>query len=161
MMEILSHPNETLRQPSSDVSFFDDLLKAIVDQMIDAMYTNGGVGIAAPQVGISRKIIIVDPSAGEDAKQMTVMVNPKILSTMGSQESIEGCLSIPNTRGKVTRAEEVEVEYQTITGETLRLKATGFHATIIQHEVDHLFGILFIDRATEITTSKKQLRKTA
>ena len=160
-MQILSHPNEILRHPAVDVSFFDELLKAIVDQMIDAMYTYGGVGIAAPQVGISRKIIVVDPSAGEDAKQMTVMVNPKIISSFGTQESIEGCLSIPNTRGKVTRAEQIEVEFQTLTGETQRITATGFYATIIQHEVDHLFGILFIDRATEITTPRKQFRKTA
>lgn len=161
MMQILTHPNDILRQCASDVLFFDELLKVIVDQMVDTMYSNGGVGIAAPQVGISRRIIIVDPSSGEDAKQMMVMINPKVISTSGTQESIEGCLSIPNTRGKVTRAESIEVEFQTISGESQRLTASGFLATIIQHEIDHLCGILFIDRASEIITPRKQLRKTA
>lgn len=161
MMQILTHPNDILRQCASDVLFFDELLKAIVDQMIDTMYSNNGVGIAAPQVGISRRIVVVDPSAGEDAKQMIVMVNPKIVASLGTQESIEGCLSIPNTRGKVTRADSVEVEFQTITGESQRLAAAGFLATIIQHEIDHICGVLFIDRASEITTPRKQLRKTA
>ena len=157
-MNILTFPNEELRKVSSDVTVFDDLLKSLVSKLIDRMYSDDGVGIASPQIGVHRRVVIVDPSAGQDAKQMLVMVNPKILTMHGKALSVEGCLSIPGVRGEVERSAEVEVEFQTTTGEKQLLKAGGFLSVIIQHEVDHLDGVLFVDKIKE--TRKLTLRKT-
>jgi peptide deformylase len=161
-MEVLFHPTESLRQQSVDIVYFDNFLKLFVDQMIDTMYTYGGVGLAAPQVGVNRRIIIVDPSAGDDAKELRVMINPKIIASSGEVFGEEGCLSLPGRRGEVKRNETVTVEFFNIDGTKQLLFASGFLAVIIQHEIDHLSGILFIDRALRITTSQRRaLEKTA
>lgn len=152
---LILRPDEHLRTVSSDVMHFDEMLSAIVENMIDIMYTNNGIGIAAPQVGIDRKIIIVDPSAGEDATKMMVLINPKIIQASGDQLSVEGCLSIPNTIGKVHRFAEIEVNFQDVTGAHHSIKTNGLLSTILQHEIDHLCGVLFTDRAYEISLPRK------
>lgn len=163
MMEIVLHPNENLRKLSSDIVHFDSFLKMFVDQMIDTMFSSGGVGLAAPQVGVNRRVIIVDPSGGDDAKQMIVMINPKILSTSDVYVSIkEGCLSIPDRSAFVSRHSSIKVEFYSLDGVKHELEASGFLGVIIQHEIDHLQGILFTDRASNIiTTQRKTLKKTA
>lgn len=157
---ILRHPDEKLRQRSKDVTSFDETLQLIANQLVDTMYTHDGVGIAAPQIGIDRRIVVVDPSSGDDAKMMTVMINPVIVKMSGEQVSEEGCLSIQGVKGKVRRADEVVVEYLDIKGNSQQLQAKGFHAAVVQHEVDHLNGVLFVDRAFELT-AKGQFRKSA
>lgn len=161
-MEILQHPAESLRQQSSDIVVFDCFLKLFVDQMIDTMYTSGGAGLAAPQVGVNRNVIIVDPSNGENATDMRVMINPKILSASGQIFGEEACLSVPNRKAVVARNDTVTIEFFDLSGQKRELIASGYFAVIIQHEIDHLRGILFIDRALKITTSQRRaLEKTA
>lgn len=160
-MEILRSPDKALRQKSEDISFFDDFLRMFVDLMVETMYEGGGVGLAAPQVGVNRNVIVIDPTGGDDSSALKVMINPKIITRRGSIESEEGCLSVPGFRGTVTRSESVDVEYFTQTGEKQTLTATGFLAIIIQHEIDHLHGILFVDRVSSLKITPKKKVKAA
>ena len=160
-MDILQTPDKTLRQKSEDITFFDEFLRMFVSQMIETMYEHNGVGLAAPQVGVNRNVVVVDPSSGEDNSALKVLVNPKITARRGSIESEEGCLSIPGYRGTVTRSESVDVEYCNEVGEKLTLTATGFLAIIIQHEIDHLHGILFVDRVSSLKMTPKKKAKAA
>lgn len=155
-MLVMQNPEKCLRKKSEDITFFDDFLRIFVDQMIDTMYEEGGVGIAAPQVGVNRNVIIVDPSAGNDAAALRVMINPKIIDQSGSIESEEGCLSVPGYKGFVTRSENIVVEYCDLVGEHQKVTTSGYLAIIIQHEIDHLNGVLFVDRANSLKLVSKK-----
>jgi peptide deformylase len=128
---------------------------------VETMHTNKGVGLAAPQVGISKRIIVIDPSAGEDRSQILQVVNPEILTLEGEQVGEEGCLSIPGEYENVRRAERVTVQALNDEGETYTIEAEGFLARVFQHEIDHLNGILFIDRlpAYKRDTVKKTIKR--
>ena len=136
----------------SETEFGSDWLNALADAMQDTMLERNGVGIAAPQVYISKRVIIVASRPNPrypDAPEMDaiVMVNPEILSF--SSETIageEGCLSVPNERGLVARSENIQMRYYTIKGEKVETEFSGFPARIVQHEVDHLNGVLFVER---------------
>lgn len=159
-MHIFRFPEEILRQKCEDIVFFDELLHAVVTQMTELMYEENGIGLAAPQVGINRNLIVVDPTSGEDSKALLVLVNPKIIFECGSVESEEGCLSIPGLRGTVTRSEMINVEFHDVNGEKKSLTAQGILSIVIQHEIDHLNGILLVDRIVKnIKTSKKKIQK--
>ena len=157
-MQVLHHPNEALRSVSTEVQVFDKLLSLLVDQMTEQMYVEHGVGLAAPQIGIKKRIILVDPSSGEDSTKFLVMVNPKIIGQSGKAISVEGCLSLPGIRGEVERAASVDVEFQSLSGEKLTIHAEGLQSIIIQHEIDHLDGVLFIDKIKGIR--RLTMRKT-
>ncbi len=157
-MQVLKYPDETLRIVSAEVQVFDSLLQFLVNEMAEQMYADDGVGLAAPQVGINKRVILVDPSGGESCKEFLVMVNPRIVSQTGKSLSFEGCLSLPGVRGEVERFAEIDVEYQTMTGEKQTLHSVGKQAIIIQHEVDHLDGVLFIDKIKGIR--RLTMRKT-
>ena len=126
--------------------------------MIDTMYMDNGIGLAAPQVGISKKIIVVDPTFGDDENSLRDMINPEIIETEKECELEEGCLSIPGVFEMVTRPEKITVKYHDVDGEEHRLEADGLLARVIQHEIDHLEGILFIDRLS--TVKRNLLSKT-
>ena len=138
--------------PIAETEFDSAWLNALADAMQDTMLERNGVGIAAPQVYISKRVIIVASrpnSRYPDAPEMNavVMVNPEILSF--SNETIlgeEGCLSVPDERGQVQRAQKITVRYRTLNGESVKSEFSGFPARIVQHEVDHLNGVLFIER---------------
>lgn len=134
-----------LRKKSKKLEKIDPLLLHLLDDMLETMYGNTGVGLAAPQVGISKRIVVIDMGDGP-----IKLINPKILNKEGAEIAPEGCLSIPGTYGDVERAEKVTLKAQNEKGEILKIEAEGLLARIIQHELDHLDGVLFIDKASNI-----------
>ncbi|GAB4451649.1 MAG: hypothetical protein OHK0029_01210 [Armatimonadaceae bacterium] len=138
---------EVLRRAADDIKVVDSDVRSLIREMGDLMYAARGVGLAAPQVGRSIRLLVYDVGEGLQA-----LINPKITRKKGEQlEPEEGCLSIPGLRGIVPRAYEVQVQAQDENGRPVRFKATEFEARVIQHEIDHLDGILFIDLADPAT----------
>lgn len=133
-----------LRNKSRDVVDFNEKLWTLLDDMFETMYKADGCGLAAPQIGLLRKVIVVDCGKGK-----IEMINPTILEMHGEIGGIEGCLSVPGKHGHVMRAEKIKVEFYTRYGEKKVKTYREFEARALQHEIDHLNGILYIDRATK------------
>ncbi|SDT42695.1 peptide deformylase [Paenibacillaceae bacterium GAS479] len=144
---IVQNPDPVLREVAKEVTKFNSNLHKLLKDMAETMYDAEGVGLAAPQVGISKRVIVVD--IGEESG-LIEMVNPEIVERDGEQFGPEGCLSILNLNGDVRRAEKVRVRGQDRNGQFFEVEAEGFLARAFQHEVDHLNGILFIDLAEEL-----------
>lgn len=134
--------DEILRKRSREVEVVDDRIRTLMNDMVETMYANEGVGLAAPQVGILKRVIVIDVEDGNIYK----MANPKIINKTGVQKAQEGCLSVPEKKGIVPRPMAVTVEYTNENNETVKLNAEGLLARAICHEIDHLNGVLFIDR---------------
>lgn len=135
-----------LRRRAVLVEAFDEDLRAFAGQMREAMYTHGGVGLAAPQVGRSTRLIVVDVSESRDGSGAFALVNPEIVEEEGRVSGEEGCLSIPGVTAEVERSASVVVRGFTLDGEPRRMEGTELVARVLQHEIDHLNGILFVDR---------------
>lgn len=145
LRKIRLYDDEILRKKSRVVDVVDDKIRQILNDMADTMYnTETGGGLAAPQVGILKRLVVMDMGQG-----LIKLVNPKIIEQEGTQEVIEGCLSIPNKWGKLTRPEKVTVQALNENGEEIILTGTGDLAKCFCHEIDHLEGILFTDFVTE------------
>lgn len=142
---ILKSDEPLLKKKSRAVEAIDDKIITLLDDMKETLKASGGVGLAAPQVGILRRVIIVD--TGDEVLEL---INPVITKSSGHQDSFEGCLSIPGLRGHVDRPKKVTVEGFNRDGDLMEYKADDFVATIFCHETDHLEGILFTDKATRI-----------
>jgi peptide deformylase len=142
---VVKIPNDVLRQVARPIEKPGAATRALVEKMKAAMFEAHGVGLAAPQMGVSERVIIY--KLPEEKEPLRVIVNPKIVSMKGEQVGPEGCLSIPLLQGDVKRANEIIVKGVDMLGRPFRRRATEFEARVIQHEVDHLDGILFIDRA--------------
>lgn len=137
--------DEILRKKSREVEVVDDKIRLLLNDMAETMYnTENGGGLAAPQIGILKRLVVIDMGQG-----LIKLVNPKIISQEGSQEVIEGCLSIPNKYGKLIRPAKVTVQALNENGEEILLNGTGALTKAFCHEIDHLEGILFIDHVTE------------
>ena len=148
--------DKVLREKGEEVDDFGEKIRYFFDNMVETMIVEGGVGLAAPQVGVSRQIAVVNPEP-ENEKTLIRMANPRIIATSDETETMEeGCLSIPGIRGDVIRSRAIEVLYQDEEGKEYKLEAEGLLARIIQHEIDHLNGVLFIDH---LSTAKKLLIK--
>ena len=139
--KIIELGDEKLRKISKPVEKFDLRLRILLKDMADTMYKANGVGLAAPQVGILRRVVVVDVGDG-----LIEMINPVILSTEGEQSGPEGCLSVPGRSGVVTRPNVVTVEYQDAKGDTYEATAEGFLARAFCHEIDHLDGVVYVDK---------------
>ncbi|HEX7541638.1 MAG TPA: peptide deformylase [Anaerolineales bacterium] len=155
LREIVTLPDPVLRRKARTVTRFDAELQTLIDDMIETMRVAPGVGLAAPQVGISDRLIVVEypeDDEQEDApKKLFVVVNPEIKETSEEAEmGIEGCLSIPSLHGEVERALAVTVKGQTRHGQPVKIKAKDWLARIFQHEIDHINGVVFTDRATKV-----------
>lgn len=150
--EVVSLPTEILRKKARKVTNFGPDLQALVDDMVETMRDEPGVGLAAPQVNIPLRVIVVEYGEDEEAPpKLYVVVNPEIVrSSKETEVGVEGCLSIPGFAGEVERPVGVVVKGVDRHGKPLRLKSTGWLARIFQHEIDHLEGILFIDRADRV-----------
>ena len=153
--QIVTLPDPVLRRKARPVTRFDADLQTLIDDMIETMREAPGVGLAAPQVGVSDRVIVVEyieDEEHEDApKKLFVMVNPEIKGFSQETElGIEGCLSVPGLQGEVERALAVTVKGQTRRGQPMKVKAKGWMARIFQHEIDHLNGVVFTDRATKV-----------
>lgn len=135
--------DEILRKKSREVDIIDDKIQILIDDMIETMYKYNGVGLSAVQVGVLKRVVVIDIEDGEGAR---VFINPKIISTKGEHEVEEGCLSFPNEYAKVVRPKELTVEALDRDGKKFKLKAKDLLAQAVAHEVDHLDGIIFIDR---------------
>lgn len=149
MFKIIKYPDPFLRRTAKKVAVFDAELKKIVLDMVEAMYQDDGIGLAAPQVALSQRLLVIGKN---DGKSYDVYINPEI-SFFSKDKSLgeEGCLSLPQIFGLVRRAKKIHVKYQDINGDVQKKKLSGLEAIVLQHELDHLDGILFIDRAEEIT----------
>lgn len=145
-----------LRERASEVSSVDAEIRRLAQDMFDTMYEADGVGLAAPQVGIGQRLIVVDPRE-QDVTPMA-LVNPRLVEVGEETERAEeGCLSIPGLREVVERASSVVIEALDLDGGTVRIEADGLHARVLQHEIDHLNGVLFLDRVTPL--KRKMLLK--
>ncbi len=133
--------DDVLRKKSKIVEKIDERTKTLIDDMIETMYHADGVGLAAPQVGILKRVIVVDVGEG-----VHVLVNPELIKQAGEATDYEGCLSVPGIKGQVTRPAEITVEGLNRDGKKIRMKASGLLARAICHEIDHLDGILFVDK---------------
>jgi peptide deformylase len=142
-IRILGDP--ILRRKTVPVERFDAELTSLIEDLIETMYDAEGVGLAAPQVGDPRRVTVIDVSEERDGSRVLELVNPRILRSAGTVESEEGCLSIPGMVESIERAAEVEVEYQDRRGERQVVGGTELLSRALQHEIDHLDGILFID----------------
>ncbi|QIB26259.1 peptide deformylase [Caloranaerobacter azorensis] len=130
-----------LRKKSREVTEINDRIKILLDDMLETMYKNDGVGLAAPQVGILKRVVVIDIGEGP-----IKLINPEIISMEGEVIDVEGCLSVPGETGEVKRPSKVKVKYLDENGKELIIQGTGLLARALCHEIDHLNGILFIDR---------------
>jgi peptide deformylase len=146
--EIITYGHPTLHRRSEPVKVFDGELKKLADDMFDTMYRADGVGLAAPQVNMSLQLAVMAVPREKEEKLHLVIVNPRIVETRGQWEFEEGCLSVPEIRDMVTRPEWIRVEYQDMDGKSQSLEADGLLARVIQHEIDHINGVVFVDRLT-------------
>ena len=140
---IITHPNEVLQQKCEEVTIFDKKLATLLDDMYDTMVASDGIGIAAPQVGETIQVAIVDLGEGQEIIEM---INPEIVEIGGSEIEIEGCLSFPDVYGEVERPFYVKVEAQDRDGALYELEAEDYEARAILHEIDHLHGVLFTSK---------------
>lgn len=154
LLPIVKYPDPILQRPGEPVTEFNGELQALVDNMFETMYANNGGGLAAPQVGVSKRLAVVDMTQGKDPEGKIVLINPEIILREGRQVDEEGCLSFPGIFEKVERAYRVKVKTQDLKGEWHELEAEEWLARCFQHEIDHLDAQLFIFR---ISSLKREL----
>lgn len=141
--KVLKMGDPTLRNVCNPVTKFDMRLSLLLRDMAETMYKENGIGLAAPQIGITRRMAVVDVS--EDGSGLMELINPEIIAKEGECEMVEGCLSVPNMRGLVRRPEKITVKAQNKKGESFQFDADGLLSRCIQHEIDHLNGVLYVD----------------
>jgi len=146
VLPIVKYGNDVLRRRTEPVSVFDGELQKLIDDMVDTMYAAPGIGLAANQVGDSRRVAVIDLSVGKRPGELRVFVNPEIAETIGQISEDEGCLSIPDFTETVTRPERVRVRFLDRNGEPRETWSEGLMARAMSHEIDHLDGKLFVDR---------------
>lgn len=154
---ILRYPHPVLKKLCNPVETIDDSIHALVRDLLDTMHAGpGSVGVAAPQIGVTLRVCVVDVSASRHGKDnnhgLLVMINPEITARGGCATMREGCMSVPDYTGDVDRATEVTVRFMEPDGSEREICASGFEAVAIQHEMDHLDGVLFLDRIVSVKT---------
>ncbi|MDE5833657.1 MAG: peptide deformylase [Desulfovibrio sp.] len=155
LLPIITYPDPSLKKIAIPITEFDDSIRDLAESMLETMYVSNGVGLAAPQVGRSTRLIVIDPDHYNSEKNPRVFINPEIeLIGENIVSENEGCLSVPlNYRADIPRNNKIKVKYQNILGEIKEEIFEGFPAIIIQHEVDHLDGKLFIDKISRLKRS--------
>jgi peptide deformylase len=148
--EVVKYPDPVLAKPGETVTVFDAELRQLVEEMFESMYAAQGIGLAAPQISISQRITVIDVSFKKNPKEKLVLINPEIIDRNGKTLEEEGCLSLPEIREKVARAEWVKVRAQDVNGDTFEIEGTELLGRCMQHEIDHLDGILFIERLSRL-----------
>jgi peptide deformylase len=152
--------DRVLRQPAKRIAKVDDSVRQLAKEMLQTMYSSNGIGLAAPQVGIHKQLIVIDCEPENPASSPLVLINPQIVSYGGELcDFEEGCLSIPGVYIDVTRPETIEVSFKDEQGRPRKLKASGLLARVIQHEMDHLEGVLFVDRVENSLALTEELKK--
>ncbi|WP_320171391.1 peptide deformylase [Maridesulfovibrio sp.] len=145
-LELVKYPAPSLKEVCERIEELTPELREIIDNMVETMYEDDGVGLAAPQVGLQKRLIVIDPSGPKERTDLQVIINPEIISSEGSIDSEESCLSCPSFRCVIKRAEKVVVTGTDLDGNELRIEADDFKAIVLQHEIDHLDGTLIVDR---------------
>ncbi|HKR28542.1 MAG TPA: peptide deformylase [Acidobacteriaceae bacterium] len=148
--DIVKYPDPILQRPTEKITEFNEELRTLAEDMFESMYRAQGIGLAAPQIGLSKRITVIDLSNKENPDDKIVLVNPEIIHKEGKQVAEEGCLSLPDVREKVSRAAKVKVRAQNLQGEWFELEGTELLARAFQHEIDHLDGILFLWRLSAL-----------
>jgi len=158
---IVKYGDPVLETPAKPVEKFDEELQALVNDMFESMYAANGVGLAAPQIGISRRLAVIDVTVGKNPEAKIVIANPEIVHTEGEQREEEGCLSVPGFRGHVLRPQYVTVRAQDATGNGFEMRGEALLARAFCHEIDHLNGILFITHLSLLKRDmiKRKIRK--
>lgn len=158
-LKILEFPDPRLTKVAKEVEVFDEALKKLVQDMTETMYSAHGIGLAATQVNVHKRLLVLDVSESQD--QPRVYINPQILTSEGEQTHEEGCLSVPGIYASVNRAENITVRAQDSDGNFFEEQAKGLHAVCIQHEMDHLIGRLFVDYLSPLKRNmvRKKLEK--
>ena len=162
--EILCYPDPLLKMVCEPVAELNQACDALVQDLLDTMLASGhSVGVAAPQIGVSQRVVVVDVSNSKLSRDnnhgQLVVINPEILDQSGQKIMREGCMSVPDYTGNVVRAEEILVQFLDRRGDQQVIRATGFEAVAIQHELDHLDGLLFLDRVSSLKTDLFRRKK--
>lgn len=152
VLKIVEHPNDILTTPAADVTEFNEELGKLLDDMYETMVAADGIGLAAPQIGVSKRIAIVDMGEGQEIIEM---INPQVVAIGGKEVEVEGCLSFPGLYGEVERPYYVKVEAEDRDGNLYELEAEDYEARAIQHEIDHLNGILFTSKIIRYVSSEE------
>lgn len=147
---IIKYPDPVLMKRAADVTVFDKDLKQLVEDMFESMYEAQGIGLAAPQINIAKRLCIIDLSFKKNPAEKIVLINPEIIEKEGKQYEEEGCLSLPEIREKVNRAFQVKVRAQDVEGKWFEIEGTELLSRAFQHEIDHLNGVLFIDHLSRL-----------
>jgi len=151
VLDIIKLPDKRLRQVSEPIKRVDASIRKLVDDMFDTMYKAPGIGLAAIQVGVPKRVIVLDLSKKEDAHEPQIFVNPEVVwASEAKSTREEGCLSIPEYYEEVERPSKVKVKYQDLNGKSHEIEAEGLLATCLQHEIDHTNGVLFIDYLSKL-----------
>jgi len=153
ILKVVKYPEPVLQQRGEPVTEFNDELRKFVADLFETMYASQGIGLAAQQVGVAKRVTVIDLSMGKDPEQKLVLINPEILLREGRQYEEEGCLSFPEIREKVVRAEKVRVRAQDEHGEWFEMDGEELLSRAFQHEIDHLDGVLFIFRMSPLKRS--------
>ncbi|HEX9635995.1 MAG TPA: peptide deformylase [Acidobacteriota bacterium] len=148
--EILKYPAPALREKARRVERFDAELRRLAEDLMETLYQAGGVGLAANQIGELKRIILVDPSAGREPGRLHVLVNPEVVAVQGEIRAEEGCLSFPQIVEVISRPAQVEIKAQDLQGNAISVQCSELLARILHHEIDHLDGVLFIDRMSRL-----------
>jgi peptide deformylase len=155
LLDVLHFPDPRLRKKALPVDAIDDSIKSLATDMLETMYKEGGIGLAATQVNVRKRVVVIDLS--EQRNEPMSLINPEIISTEGVEQMQEGCLSVPDYYDLVERAEKVRFRYQNLEGKVVEVDTDGLLAVCIQHEIDHLNGKLFIDYLSPL--KRQRLRK--
>ena len=150
ILKVVKYPEPVLSQPGEPVTEFDGELQKLVEDMFETMYASQGIGLAAPQVAVAKRVTVIDLSQGKDPAQKLVLVNPEVTLREGKQYEEEGCLSFPEIREKVQRAAKVRIRAQDLKGKWFEMDGEELLSRAFQHEIDHLDGMLFIFRMSAL-----------
>jgi peptide deformylase len=161
VLHICTYPEKILREKAETISTIDEEVITLADHMAETMYKAPGIGLAATQVGVAKRLLVADVSPHSADSDLVVLVNPEIVASEGQVVIEEGCLSVPDCQAEVKRYERVTVRGLNLNGEEVEIDAEGLLAVVLQHEIDHLNGILFIDRLSKLKRDlfKRRLRK--
>ena len=161
ILHICTYPEEILRQPAEPVTDIDEEVVRLVDHMAETMYSAPGIGLAATQVGVAKQVLVADIAARKPESELIVLINPEIVAAEGEVLFEEGCLSVPDYQAEVKRHEKITVRGLNLKGEEVEIEAEGLLAIVLQHEIDHLNGKLFIDRLSKLKRDlyKRRMRK--
>jgi len=153
ILQIVKYPDPILSRPGEPVTEFNDEVRKLAADMFETTYASQGIGLAAPQVGVSKRLTTIDLSMGKDPEQKLVLINPEIISSEGKLYEEEGCLSFPDIREKVVRAAKVRIRAQDEYGKWFEMEGEELLSRCFQHEIDHLDGILFLSRMSGLKSS--------